>query len=88
MTAMEKTTNGEEIQFDKLKPWQIPLWGLANGINNLFMIVMMFVSYVAADGYGIAVVVAGMIATASRVFDAVTDPIIALVDELENRGVG
>jgi Na+/melibiose symporter-like transporter len=78
---MEKTINSEKMQFDKLAPWQIPLWGIANGINNLFMIVMMFAGYVAAGGYGIAVVTAGIIATSSRVFDAVTDPLIALIGD-------
>lgn len=76
------------IQYIKAKPWQILLWPLAGGVNNAFLILMMFASYVAAGGYGIAVAVAGTIATSTRVFDAITDPLIALLSDRVNTKFG
>lgn len=76
----------ETIQYKVANPWRLALWPLAGGANNMFVILMVFASYVAAGGYGIAVAVAGIIATASRVFDAITDPIIAvLCDKLSTK---
>jgi Na+/melibiose symporter-like transporter len=82
----EKTANRGESQYYRSDPWRIPLWSFASGVNNLFVMVMMFASYAAAGGYGIAVAMAGLIATSSRMFDAVTDPILALIsDRIKSR---
>lgn len=70
------------------KPWQVCVAPLYNGINNLFMVLMMFSSYVAAGGYGIAVATAGMIATSTRMFDGITDPVIALISDRFNSKYG
>jgi Na+/melibiose symporter-like transporter len=61
---------------------------LSGGVNNLFMVTMMFASYVAAGGYGIAVATAGLIITSSRIFDAITDPLIALITDRFNTRFG
>ncbi|MDO4285050.1 MAG: MFS transporter [Eubacteriales bacterium] len=74
--------------YRRAKTWQIVLWPLAGGINNAFVILMMFVSYVAAGGYGIAVALAGTIVTGTRIFDAITDPIIALISDRVNTKFG
>lgn len=59
------------------------LWPAATTLNNIMNILLMFLTYIATGGYGIAVATAGMIATYSRAFDAISDPIIALfVDRL------
>lgn len=70
------------------KPWQIRVAPLYTGIGNLFMVLMMFSSYVAAGGYGIAVATAGMIATSTRIFDGITDPVIALISDGFNSKYG
>lgn len=69
------------IQYKYAKPWRLALWPLANGANNMYIMLMVFVSYVAAGGYGIAVATAGLIATGSRIFDAITDPLCALISD-------
>jgi Na+/melibiose symporter-like transporter len=80
---MAETTG---TQYFRVAPWRIPLWSLATAVNNMFLMVMMFVSYVAAGGYGIAVAVAGMLVTGTRIFDGITDPILALIgDKLKTR---
>lgn len=67
------------IRYNTAKPWQVIFYPLASGVGNLFLITMMYSSYVAAGGYGIAVATAGLVATYSRIFDAVTDPIIGFL---------
>ena len=69
------------VQLKRAKSWQIVLYPLTNGIGNMFLVLMMFASYLAAGGYGIAVAVAGSIITFTRIFDGFTDPIIGLLSE-------
>ena len=69
------------LQYNTAKPWQVIVFPISNAVQNLFMIMMMFSGYVAAGGYGIAVATAGLIVTYSRVFDAVTDPLIGFITD-------
>ena len=74
------------IVYNRAKKWQLILFPLNNTATNLFMLLMGYVSYLAVGGYGIAVVAVSAIATATRLFDAVTDPIVGfLVDKTETR---
>lgn len=63
------------------RPWQLRVFPLAGGINNSFLMLMNYVSYVAAGGYGIAVAVIGMLLTFTRIFDGITDPLVALLTD-------
>jgi GPH family glycoside/pentoside/hexuronide:cation symporter len=81
-------TNMQKSIYYSAKPWQLLLYPLGNGVNNLFLVLMMFTSYLAAGGYGIAVAVAGTIITATRIFDGITDPLIALVSDRVNTRFG
>lgn len=75
-----------KVQYRKATPWRLVLWPLSGGVNNMFVILMIFTSYIATGGYGLAVTVAGLIATSSRMFDAITDPLIALAaDKLKTK---
>ena len=72
----------EQSIYRRAKPWQIRLYTLApGGIGNCFYLLMMYVSYIANVGYGIAVAVAGIIMTATRIFDGVTDPLCAIISD-------
>ena len=73
--------NTQANQVDRAKGWQVGLYPLANGVNNMYLVVMMFISYIAAGGYGIALTVVSVIMTSTRMFDAITDPICALVTD-------
>ena len=75
---MTETTG---TQYYRTAPWKIPLWSFASAVNNMFVMVMIFVTYVAAGGYGVAVAVAGIIVTGTRIFDGITDPILALIGD-------
>ncbi len=73
-------------QYSRAKTWQIMLWPANTTINSLMYVLMMFTSYIAVGGYGLAVATAGVIMTYSRVFDGITDPIIAvLTDRLDTK---
>ncbi len=75
----------EEIKYNRCKPYQLVLFPMNEGVQNLFMVVMMFASYVAAGGYGIAVATAGLIVTGTRILDGFTDPILACAKPLPVR---
>lgn len=59
--------------------WRLFCWCLSWTASNIFMIPWMFASFAAAGGYGIAITIAGFIASGTRVLDAVTDPVLALI---------
>ena len=50
-----------------------------NGSGMCFYLLMMYASYMANAGYGIALTTAGIIITGTRIFDGVTDPIVAVL---------
>lgn len=86
MKKTEQNVAVEEngVQYRRAKIWQIALTTLYNGANMAFYVLMTYVSYLANAGYGITVAVTGIIMTATRLFDGVTDPIIALVVDRVN----
>jgi GPH family glycoside/pentoside/hexuronide:cation symporter len=75
-------------QYTRGKIWQIMLWPLHQTTSSFFMVLMMFVSYIAAGGYGIAVVTAGLIASYTRILDAVIDPFLALITDRVSTKIG
>lgn len=72
----------------RAKRWQVALFPLANGVNNMFVVLMMFVSYVAAGGYGVTLALVSTIMTGTRMFDAITDPLCAFVTDRINTKYG
>ncbi|GIN11129.1 sugar transporter [Shouchella clausii] len=74
------------IQYTRAKTWQLMLWPGNTTINSLLYVLLMFISYIAVGGYGIAVATAGLISTYTRIFDGITDPLIAIItDRLETK---
>lgn len=75
-----------ENQYNRAKLWQIICFPFNNTATNVFMLLMMYVSYLAVGGYGLTVVTISTLLTATRIFDAVTDPIIGyLIDKTKTR---
>ena len=64
-----------------LKPWQLVAAPASACVPTLFIILMTFASYAATGVYGVATVVAGTIITSTRVFDAITDPLIGVLSD-------
>lgn len=69
------------VQYRKAKPWQLYLFSIHDLLLLCFLFVMNFITYLGAGYYGLLATTVAMIATASRIFDAITDPIIAFIVE-------
>jgi GPH family glycoside/pentoside/hexuronide:cation symporter len=85
---MNKETEGitETVCYRRAKLWQIILYSLNALIGMSMYSLMGLASYSASIGYGIATVVVGYILTGTRIFDAVTDPMLAfLYDRVNTR---
>ena len=69
------------VKYRVAKPWQLYLFSIHDLILMCFLMVMGFITYLGAGYYGLLATTVAMIATASRIFDAITDPIIAFIVE-------
>ena len=66
------------VEYRRAKGWRIAFSCSSSGLMGMtFYILMGYASYVANVGYGIATAVVGIILTATRVIDGVTDPLVA-----------
>ena len=87
----EKTTSqpaqSEKVYMDT-KLWRIMLYSLLPATGNLFMMVFVMHSYIANGGFGLALAVAASVASAAQIWDAVTDPIIAVIVPKINTPLG
>lgn len=61
------------------KLWQIVLYSLVPAVGNFFMIVFTMNAYIAKGGYGLATAVAASVVATGKIFDAITDPLVAVV---------
>ena len=85
-TANTIPAQTNEVKYRKAKLWQIILiaFNAFNGMAVYFLIGL--ASYSASIGYGIATLVVGGLLTFTRIFDAVTDPLLAfLYDRVNTR---
>lgn len=75
-----------EKKFRRAKKWQILLFPTIGTAHNAFMFLMMLVSFYAAGIVGLGTVVASMVLTGTRIFDGITDPIVAVIaDKTEGK---
>jgi len=76
------------VQYRKAKLWQIIFlsFNAFNGMAVYFLIGL--ASYSASIGYGIATLVVGGLLTFTRIFDAVTDPLLAFLYDRVNTPFG
>ena len=85
--------NGEQkpssTQYNNAKPWQLLAFACNNSASNIqFFMFLMFFIYYCTDSLGLSAVVVGALMTASRIFDAITDPIIGLLIDKTNTKLG
>ena len=71
--------NEERTTYRTASKMSMILSQAGSGANMCFYCIMIYASYIANEGFGIAVAVAGMIITGTRIFDGITDPIIAAI---------
>ena len=90
MTKTKKRTQSEidGVQYHRAKLWQILLYA-CNGLvgMGIYQLIGM-ASYAASIGFGIATVAVGTILTGTRLFDAITDPMLAFVYDRVNTKFG
>lgn len=66
----------------KLSPWRKVAYALADGGNNLsYSFVISFLMFFATDVYGVGAAAIGTVILVSRIFDAVTDPLIGGISD-------
>ncbi|MCM2677447.1 MFS transporter [Alkalicoccobacillus plakortidis] len=68
-----------EQKFRRAKTWELFMYPTFSIGHNGFMFLMTLVSYYAAGIVGLGTVVASYIISGSRIFDGITDPLIALI---------
>ena len=89
MTNTREIPSGNDtVQYRKAKLWQIILvaFNAFNGMAVYFLIGL--ASYSASIGYGIATVAVGGLLTFTRIFDAITDPLLAFIYDRFNTRFG
>lgn len=86
MGRQEKLTQSQidGVQYRRAKLWRIILCS-CNALNGMAIYSLIgLASYAASIGFGIATLVVGSILTFTRIFDAVTDPLLALIYDRVN----
>lgn len=77
---------GAVSKYNNAKLWQIGFFSLNNCATNIAMFLMMQYSYFTQNVLGLAAAIIGLIATGTRIFDAITDPLVGfLVDRTNGR---
>ncbi len=76
------------VQYRRAKLWQIIMVASSGFVGMGFYSLMGMASYSASIGFGIATVAVGGILTFTRIFDAITDPLLAFVYDKVNTRFG
>lgn len=81
-----ENVKGAGSRYNNAKLWQIGFFSLNNCATNIAMFLMMQYSYYTQNVLGLAAAIVGLIATGTRIFDAITDPLVGfLVDRTNGR---
>lgn len=88
--ARNKSSQSEidGVQYRQAKLWQIIMVASSGLVGMGFYCLIGMASYSASIGFGIATVAVGGILTFTRIFDAVTDPLLAFVYDKVNTRFG
>ncbi len=88
--ARNKSSQSEidGVQYRQAKLWQIIMVASSGLVGMGFYILIGMASYSASIGFGIATVAVGGILTFTRIFDAVTDPLLAFIYDKVNTRFG
>lgn len=72
------------VQYRKAPVWQMVIGMANNGVGVAFYLLMGFASMISGQGYGIPAALAGILLTCMRIFDGITDTLIAALFEKFN----
>lgn len=76
------------VQYRRAKLWQIILYACNAFIGMSIYSLIGLSSYVGSIGFGISTAVVGFILTGTRIFDGITDPLLAFVYDKVNTRFG
>lgn len=88
---MAKKNNMNEIDgvdYRRAKLWQIILFAANSLCGTTVFLLINQVSYAASIGFGIGTALIGVILTSTRILDAITDPLFALIYDRVNTKFG
>ena len=88
MAQVKKISQSEldGVSYRRIPTWQIAVGQLHSGCAMAFYVLMGMMSYLGDVGYGIATAAIGVILTATRVFDGVIDPLLAVwIDKFNSK---
>ena len=90
MEKKERLTQSQidGVQYRRAKLWQIILVASSGMVGMGFYCLIGLANYSANIGFGIATVAVGGILTFTRVFDAITDPVLAFIYDKVNTRFG
>lgn len=71
----------EQVTYRRAKTWHIALSQMTGIMQMAFYVLLGYAAYIGNLGFAITTALVGVLITLSRVFDSVTDPIIALMIE-------
>jgi len=77
----QSASEADGVAYRRARTWEIAFSQLNNGSAMIFYVLVGLMSYLQNAGYGIAVAVAGLILTVTRVLDGLIDPLLALIIE-------
>ena len=81
-------SGSDGVQYRRARLWQIIMVASSGFVGMGFYCLIGLASYTASIGFGIATVAVGGILTFTRIFDAVTDPILAFIYDKVNTPFG
>lgn len=81
MAKKPTASQRDGIDYRRAKTWQIALSQMTGAGQMAFYILLASATYIGNLNFGILVAVTGIIITASRVFDGITDPLCAYIIE-------
>ena len=83
-----ENNKGTAKQYNNARIWQIGFFSLNNCATNIAMFLMMQYSYFTQNVLGMAAAIIGIIATSTRIFDAITDPVVGFLVDRTNGKFG
>ncbi|MDD4849118.1 MAG: MFS transporter [Gemmiger sp.] len=88
--ANKKPTQSEidGVQYRRAKLWQIMCYACNSLVGMSVYSLIGMASYAASIGFGITTAVVGVILTGTRIFDGITDPLLAFVYDKVNTPFG
>ena len=78
----------EQVSYRTAKGWHLALAAMSQVVPTALIILMTFATYVATGVYGATSILAGTIISGSRIFDAITDPIMGFLADRINTKFG